>query len=487
MGCEESTVILENQVINIEHFVNNDFDSSNLTQILNGIQDVLLVYSPDKKIIFMNKKGEELVNLSGHEVKGKSCQIFCGTNVLCGKCPLSESITKKKLVIKERYFNNYQKHLFATYNPVLDEEGCLQYVVAQMSDRTETENLQNSLRESKKQYINILDTIPDPVVIFQNDKIAYANATSELIENNLIGRRLEDLAIVEKDIMLYRSFQTLKEKSQGSSFDYNYHAKDGRKLNLETTTRYIEYNNQPAILAIVRDITEKKQGLINAARIQKRFLPKEFPIEARAGLKVLYQPAKTVSGDFYAFEKINEDLVIGLLGDVTGKGVTAAMNISAFNVLFKEAVERSQDPMEIVDIMNKKSVKYFGERYTAVCCFSLDFKSKKAHIVGAGISNCIHIKSNQSWKEHILRGPFLGMFDAPQFDSVGIDLSKGDELIFYSDGLDDYLRGDAILEAYGNSLTSEGLHEYLEHQLEYLTSHIKGLSDDCTMLSLKIR
>lgn len=484
---EDGKAYLQSSCLDLRHFIEDDFECKNLTQILNGVQDVIVVYSPEQRILFMNKQGEELIGTYGYQVTGKGCQAFCKSDSYCMICPLNDSIDNKRFVSLERCFDTYNRFMTSNYNPVFNNEGEVKYVVAQMRDITENKKLQMSLEKSKRRYKDILNAMPDPVVIFQGHKIVYANKTSEQLEVDLVGKRIEDLDILEKDIMLYRSFQTLKEKSQGASFDYTYKTSDRRTLNLELTSRYIEYNDQPAIMAIVRDISEKKQGLINAAKIQKNYLPKTFPLKELAEMKVLYQPARTVSGDFYALEKISDTCVVGLIGDVAGKGITAAMNISAFNVLFKEAVDRCCNPKEIVDIMNRKSVKYFGERYTAVCCFAIDFEKNIAHIVGAGISNCIHIRSQETWQEHILRGPFLGMFDDPEFDEIKIELNAGDELVFYSDGLDDYLRAEAVIDEYGETLTSDLLHDYLEHHLEYLTSHIKGLSDDCTMLSLRIK
>lgn len=77
-------------------------------------------------------------------------------------------------------------------------------------------------------------------------------------------------------------------------------------------------------------------------------------------------PARTVTGDFFKIYKVNEDLAIGIVGDVSGKGITAALSVLAFFVLFREAILISYDPSEIVKILNKKNCQLLRQIYSSM-------------------------------------------------------------------------------------------------------------------------
>ncbi len=262
---------------------------------------------------------------------------------------------------------------------------------------------------------------------------------------------------------------------------------NNKMLDVEISSSFLVYNGKPAVQSVIRDITERKRELNSAAKIQKQILPKEFPIPDKAKMEALYVPAKTVSGDFYMLHKVNDNLVIGIIGDVSGKGITAALNISAFNVLFHEAVLVSNDPSQIIKEINNKVDIYCRERYIAACCFSLDFENYIAKIVGAGINRFIYQNRKDKYEERIIKGPFLGMFENSVFDEQSIHFHTGDKFYFFTDGLDFIYDDNYIKEKYLKTATMTEIVYDFNNYLKDTLTNIKGLKDDSTLLAIEIK
>lgn len=107
---------------------------------------------------------------------------------------------------------------------------------------------------------------------------------------------------------------------------------------------------------IIRDIKGTKKDLNEAGIILRSALQKHFLIPEKANLEISYVPARTVSGDFFRFYKVNDDLVIGILVDVSGKGITASLSLFAFDVLFNQEVLDNHKPIDIINNLNKKII-----------------------------------------------------------------------------------------------------------------------------------
>lgn len=124
----------------------------------------------------------------------------------------------------------------------------------------------------------------------------------------------------------------------------------------------------------------------------------------------VYVPAYTISGDFYRVNKINDELFIGILIDVKGKGISAALNISALELMFMEETFTEYEPINIVKNLNRKIAKYYEENYIAVCCFSINFSKKEFKIVGAGINQFMFQNKEKSREETCRRTVFRYVF-----------------------------------------------------------------------------
>jgi PAS domain S-box-containing protein len=287
---------------------------------------------------------------------------------------------------------------------------------------------------------------------------------------------------------LHKRFRNvIVQKRVKDTDDYEFDYKNNKKANLEVSFTYIKYDGRPAILAILRDITEMKQELTSAAKLQRKTLQSNFPCEEYVDVVSVYTPAHMISGDFYRIQKISDDLILGIVIDVRGKGISAALNISALDVLFLQEISSIHEPSDIVNRLNEKLVSYYEENYIAVCCFSMDFKKQELKVVGAGINRFLFQKKGQKVEEKIVRGPFLGMFEDSDFSEEIITFDSGDKVFFTSDGLDFIFDEDKIVQTYIENVGISEFKAYIDEFLEDTKLDVGKLDDDSTMIAMEIK
>ncbi|WBW95371.1 SpoIIE family protein phosphatase [Oceanirhabdus sp. W0125-5] len=231
----------------------------------------------------------------------------------------------------------------------------------------------------------------------------------------------------------------------------------------------------------------KETGVHKAAELQKQYLQRVFPIPEKANMEILYVPSKTVSGDFFHLEKIDDSTVVGVIWDVCGKGVTAALSISAFNILFNKTLLNTHKPIEILKCLNTRVSELLGDAYVAACCFSFNFEKRQAVIAGAGISEYIYWTQERKYEEKVVKGPFLGMFEDSVFDQKIIDFKTGDKFYFLTDGLDFILENDNHKKNYSEISSIKEFKDYVMECLNTELAETEGLLDDSTMIAIEVK
>lgn len=154
--------------------------------------------------------------------------------------------------------------------------------------------------------------------------------------------------------------------------------------------------------------------------------------------------------------------------------------------MFHEAISQSHDTSEIVDFLNNKIANYLGDIYIAACCFSFDFENNIANIVGAGINRFVFL-SEDSYKDEIVEGPFIGMFNQSMFEERIINFKSGDEFYFFTDGLELVIEDDNFKENILKSKGVEDVNEYIIKSIDNKLNNEGDIKDDCTIIALKIK
>lgn len=485
---------LKESEFNLETMLNDKiYNLNGLKSVLKGITDVVGVFDLNKRILFSNDAGYNFYKKTQDEIIGKTCFEVLNKKETCKDCGIEQAIKTKQMVKLKKYVPELDKFMECTYNPVLNNLNEVIFVVAHLKNITQMKILVNTLKESEERYRNIVDLSPEAIVITVDSKIVLANhQCCRLLGINyskVIGENIYKYIDPQFLTMAHRRIKkVLGEKKLNSTSDYRILRYDSSLVEVEVSASYLTYKGKPAIQAVIRNITEMKRSLNEAAKFQKKYIENESPFPERIEMESLYMPARTVSGDFFKIYKINEYLTIGIVGDVSGKGIRAALNVSAFFVLFREAILTSHDPSQIVKFLNKKTVDYLGDNhYIAACCFSLNFKENQAKIVSAGINQFMFQKNKSTAQELIVKGPFLGMFEDGVFDEQILHFEEGDRFYFPTDGLDFIFNDNELKENYLKSHTIAEFIIYLKNTLNNIINDIGGLKDDSTIITLEIK
>ncbi len=464
-----------------------------LEEVLKGITDIIKVFDSNGRILFFNEAGYNFYKKTKDEVKDKRCFEILNMKEKCKDCGVEEALRTKKIIKIEKYFPECNKFMDCTYNPVLNHSEEVIFVVEQLKDITKRKILLTKIRESEERYRKIVNLSPEAIIITVDSKIVLANHKAcNLVGtdyNKIIGENIYKYISKEFVKTAHRRMKQILEcKKSKSISDYKIVRYGNTLIDVEISASYLMYKGSPAIQAIIRNISDMKRRLNEASKLQRKYIEGTSPIPEKLQLESLYMPAKTVSGDFFRLYKVNKDLVLGIIGDVSGKGITAALNVLAFFVLFREAILISYDPLEIVKILNKKIADYLSDNhYIAACCFSLDFKKNEARVAGAGINQFMFQKSNCNPQEFIVKGPFLGMFQDAVFDKNVIYFKEGDRFYFPTDGLDFIFNDDEIRKSYLKSHTLTEFITYLKAKLNNIINETGALKDDSTIIALEIK
>ena len=192
---------------------------------------------------------------------------------------------------------------------------------------------------------------------------------------------------------------------------------------------------------LVQEIRERElveQELELARSIQQASLSKEVPTLEGWQIAPFYQPAREVGGDFYDFFKLDDDRVGVVVGDATGKGVPAALVVSATSSMLR-AVARvlgSSSPGEVLSQVNETLSARIPQNMFVTCFYAiLDPKSATLSYANAGHDLPYLRRSDGDVEELRARGMPLGLMPAMGYEEGEISLAEGNCVLFYSDGL----------------------------------------------------
>jgi anti-sigma regulatory factor (Ser/Thr protein kinase) len=173
-----------------------------------------------------------------------------------------------------------------------------------------------------------------------------------------------------------------------------------------------------------------------ARRIQHALLPKDLPELEGWQIAYHYQPAREVGGDFYDFLRFEDGQVGLVIGDVSGKGMAAALVMAnTQSVLRAVARRRGITPGQVLEEANELMCAYIPPNTFVTCFYGvLDSESGRFRYANAGHDP--PYKRHESQVDELrARGMPLGLMPGMLYEEDETSLVAGDDLLFYSDGL----------------------------------------------------
>jgi serine phosphatase RsbU (regulator of sigma subunit)/predicted ester cyclase len=189
----------------------------------------------------------------------------------------------------------------------------------------------------------------------------------------------------------------------------------------------------------MREREHLEQELRVARRIQQASLPMEVPTLEGWQISPYYQPAREVGGDFYDFFELEDGRVGVVVGDATGKGVSAALVAAATSSMVRAVAQAlgSSSPGEVLAQVNETLVARIPSNMFVTCFYAvLDPESAGLRYANAGHDlPYLRGRSSNDAEELSARGMPLGLMPEMRYEEKEIVLDAGDSVLFYSDGL----------------------------------------------------
>jgi serine phosphatase RsbU (regulator of sigma subunit) len=237
-----------------------------------------------------------------------------------------------------------------------------------------------------------------------------------------------------------------------------------------------------------------------ARNVQQALLPRAKPSITGFDINARCIPAREVGGDYYDFIQHYDNKVGIVIGDVSGKGVPAAIYMTLTKGIVQANVGENISPSEILVNVNNFMYKTMerGAFVTLVYAI-LNSKTRQIQFARAGHLPIIHFQNEQN-RCHLLTpaGIGVGLESGTVFNrnlsTQTVDLKKGDWFIFYTDGFTESMNADQ--EEFGEQRLIDCIIENQQHKAQSMNENIlQGIKDfsgkaiqhdDMTIVSIKV-
>lgn len=187
--------------------------------------------------------------------------------------------------------------------------------------------------------------------------------------------------------------------------------------------------------AEARERERLEQELRVASLIQQTLLPQDVPDLPGYEVSAYYQPAREVGGDFYDFLYFDDGQVGVIVGDVTDKGVPAALVMATTRTLLRAAAERLSSPGKVLERVNTLLHPDIPARMFVTCLYALlDPASGRLLYANAG-HDLPYRRREDEVDELRATGMPLGLMPDMHYEERQVTLAPGETVLFHSDGL----------------------------------------------------
>jgi sigma-B regulation protein RsbU (phosphoserine phosphatase) len=201
----------------------------------------------------------------------------------------------------------------------------------------------------------------------------------------------------------------------------------------------LEAGNVFEKLEVIKSLEERKtleQELALAQETQKSLLPHSLPQLENFYLHAFNQPTRYVGGDFYDFMQLKNGQWVGVLADVSGKGISASLLSSLLQGALHMQCRSGAEPEETLNRVNQfLCEKTSAERFVTLFLFALN-TTGSGQFINAGHNPAYLFRSCTGDIEELESGGLiLGAFDFASYRSCPLQMRQGDVLVVYSDGV----------------------------------------------------
>jgi serine phosphatase RsbU (regulator of sigma subunit)/anti-sigma regulatory factor (Ser/Thr protein kinase) len=240
-----------------------------------------------------------------------------------------------------------------------------------------------------------------------------------------------------------------------------------------------------------RERERVEQELRVAQLIQQQYLPHDLPKLSGWHVSAFYRPAREVGGDFYDFIELPGNKVGIVVGDVTDKGVPAALVMATTHSLLRAEAPRLVEPAKVLERINELLVPDMPPKMFVTCLYAvLDYETGKLQFANAG-HNVPYVSTESGVVELRARGMPLGLLEGMSYEEKETVLEPGQNVLLHSDGLaeahdptGDMFGFPRLQEAMAAGASYERLIDELLTELDQFTGADWEQEDDITLVTL---
>jgi phosphoserine phosphatase RsbU/P len=255
-------------------------------------------------------------------------------------------------------------------------------------------------------------------------------------------------------------------------------------------------------LLLIFEVADKltaRDELDVARDVQTSLIPRTPPDNSNFEIAIYYETAKEVGGDFLDFISKDDGSYYISIGDISGKGMSAALYMMQVRLLLRHLADSSENPKAILSSLNKNIFKHIkkGLYFSAVLA---EVKDNNLKICRAGHTPLLYYNSvNRTCCEVKQTGMAIGLNNGNLFENsleeFEFTTNKDDLILFYSDGLTETMNSDKTEFGLGNvkEIMINSSHKSADeicNDIKDEVTKFRGYAevhDDLTMIILKAK
>jgi sigma-B regulation protein RsbU (phosphoserine phosphatase) len=230
-----------------------------------------------------------------------------------------------------------------------------------------------------------------------------------------------------------------------------------------------------------------------AREIQRRLLPGELPQIPGYDISAITQPVHFIGGDYYDVVKISETQTALCIADVAGKGLAGALLMSNLQAALRPLIRADMQPYELCDRLNRTLCDIMPiNKFISFFYGVLDSRKQTLTYCNAGHNPPLLISGDINSAELKSTGAILGQFPNWQYAQRHANLSSGDALLLFTDGVVEACNenyepfGEQKLMQLVRTLGPANAAQIQRSLLQAVSEHCSGkFQDDVTMIVLR--
>ncbi|HMK92212.1 MAG TPA: PAS domain S-box protein, partial [Thermoleophilia bacterium] len=481
--------------------------------IVETAEEGIAVHEPDGTITYVNQRMADMLGYSREEIIGRSSLDFVDDDERANVLAAREGLQQEGSFTKERRMRRRDGSALWTLGnltPRRDGDGNFIGYLAMHTDITARKQAEVALRQSEARFAGVFEKSPLALALTKMPEITTVdvNPAFERLfgfkREELVGKTSPDLGISDPAAQAQVAAQ-FAEHGYCHDLECVRRTKSGEELWVSLNIDKLEIDGHPYHLTCVQEITERKrtEEALRESEARHRGLFETLqeglvhPLPVIDGVELAMRsvPARSperVGGDFCDVFALPDDKVLALIGDVAGKGISAAALAETVRSALRSFALVDDDPGFILRKTNELLLADEAvETFVTAAAVVLDKGSGEARIASAGHPSPVRLGPDLCQLAEPAYGTPLGSFGA-QYATTTLLLDHGQSLVLYTDGVTEagaggVMFGDEHLLSTLSVVADQPVQDVADALASAARSFSDELKDDLEVLVLRWR